>query len=117
MCGIAGYFGSGDSKLLREMLDSIRHRGPDDEGLFVDGNIGLGHTRLSILDLSSSGHQPMFDLSGRYCIIHNGEIYNYLELKQELSAKYNFVTRTDTEVILYAFREWGVECIHRFNGR
>lgn len=120
MCGLCGIFDiegqvvKADS--IKKMMSVIKHRGPDDEGIFIKNNMGLGHVRLSIIDLSSAGHQPMFDLNGRYCIIHNGEIYNYLELKNELCSKYRFVTRTDTEVILYAYQEWGIECLDRFNG-
>lgn len=120
MCGICGIFSlkgqSVSRAIIERMMLVIKHRGPNDEGLFINRNIALGHTRLSILDLSSAGHQPMYDRSGRYCIIHNGEIYNYLELKKELSSKYNFITRTDTEVILYAYQEWGTKCLNRFNG-
>jgi asparagine synthase (glutamine-hydrolysing) len=120
MCGICGIvlFNQKEvrAELIKSMINAMKHRGPDDEGLFINGNIGLGHTRLSILDLSSAGHQPMNDQSSRYCIVHNGEIYNYRELRTQLSSKYNFVTRTDTEVILSAYQEWGAKCLDYFNG-
>ena len=97
------------------MLHSIAHRGPDDEGIYVHQNIGIGHRRLSIIDTSEAGHQPM-----RYkhlVITYNGEIYNYLEIREKLLDRgHSFVTRTDTEVILHAYEEWGKDCLHHFNG-
>jgi asparagine synthase (glutamine-hydrolysing) len=120
MCGICGIINFDGSPVRSEQIqmtmDSIKHRGPDDEGLFIDGPLGLGHVRLSILDLSSAGHQPMFSEDGRYCIIHNGEVYNYKELRKELGVKYRFTSQTDTEVILYSFMEWGPACLDKFNG-
>ncbi|MCK4333030.1 MAG: asparagine synthase (glutamine-hydrolyzing), partial [Thermoplasmatales archaeon] len=117
ICGIISFVGNEiEPNKIKSMMKVLKHRGPDDEGIFIKGNIGLGHLRLSIIDLSSAGHQPMFDESGRYCIVYNGEVYNYLELKRELSSKYNFFTQTDTEVILYAYKEWGVRCLDHFNG-
>jgi len=97
-------------------MSQLKHRGPNDEGTFFHENVGLGHLRLSILDLSPAGHQPMFSPDRRYCIIYNGEVYNYLELRQELQGKYSFKTGTDTEVILAAYQEWGEACLHKFNG-
>lgn len=120
MCGICGIFNidgkPSSEREVRQMMSAIRHRGPDDEGVFIKDNIGLGHLRLSIIDLSKAGHQPMFDKSGRYCIVCNGELYNYIELKEELKDKYSFASMTDTEVILYAYAEWGRGCLERFNG-
>ncbi len=120
MCGICGIVNFNRQPVvearIRDMMQSMKHRGPDDEGLFVEDNVGLGHVRLSIIDLSSAGHQPMFSADGRYCIIHNGEVYNYLELRNELKTKYAFKSKTDTEVILYSFIEWGPACLNRFNG-
>jgi len=123
MCGIAGIYNlSGkpkaeSEKLVRQMADSIAHRGPDDEGFFVDANIALGHRRLSILDLSEAGHQPMFSPDKNLVIVFNGEIYNYVELRDELrKLGHKFKTRTDTEVILASYKEWGVNCLKRFNG-
>ena len=120
MCGICGIVSFRKEEIAPEQIRAInkviKHRGPDDEGVFTGQGIGLGHTRLSIVDLSPAGHQPMFDATKRYCIIHNGEIYNHIEIKEELSPKYSFVSRTDTEVILYAYKEWGAKCLDRFNG-
>ncbi len=122
MCGIAGILNFDGSPveetLLRQMNQVQRHRGPDDEGIYLDPNfpVGLGHRRLSIIDLSPAGHQPM-SFGDRYWITYNGEIYNYLELRQELKQwGYQFRSHTDTEVILAAYTEWGSECLNRFNG-
>lgn len=121
MCGIAGYIARQgtqvDSARLTAMSDAVRHRGPDGEGGSVVGPVGLAHRRLSILDLSVEGAQPMMDpLSGRR-IVFNGEIYNYLEIRDELSRLgRKFRTGTDTEVILAAYDEWGRDCVTRFNG-
>lgn len=120
MCGICGIVNFNSEPVrepqVRQMMGVMKHRGPDDDGLFLDKNIGLGFVRLSIIDLSMAGHQPMFSDDGRYIIVFNGEIYNYIELRQQLTGKYHFRTRTDTEVLLNAYREWGKECLHRFNG-
>jgi len=119
MCGIAGIFGSGWNQYqLEAMVDVQRHRGPDGEGLYVSatGIAGLGHNRLSIIDLSEAGRQPMCDSSGRYWVVFNGEIYNYIELRSELSAEYEFRTHTDTEVLLAAFRKWGEACLDKLVG-
>jgi len=120
MCGICGMINrSGEpvsEENIRKMMMKLSHRGPDDEGVYLNRNLGLGHVRLSIIDLSKAGSQPMFDSSGRYCILHNGEVYNYLELKQELKTKYEFRSQTDTEVILYSYIDWGIGCLDRFNG-
>lgn len=120
MCGICGQISFDGKPIAPEniesMMASMKHRGPDDEGMFIDHNIGLGHVRLSIIDLSSAGHQPMFSEDERYCIIHNGEVYNYKELRTQLENKYRFKSQTDTEVVLYAFIEWGAACLQKFNG-
>lgn len=122
MCGIAGicyYDGSGsvDRNTIERMVHKMRHRGPDDKGLFVDGSIGLGHCRLSIIDLSDRAHQPMESLDGRFVIVHNGEIYNYIELREELKSRgYRFFSDSDTEVILNAFACWKERCLDKFNG-
>ncbi|HEX8849560.1 MAG TPA: asparagine synthase (glutamine-hydrolyzing) [Gemmatimonadaceae bacterium] len=118
MCGIAGIFGSGwRVDQLDAMAASQHHRGPDARGRWVDpsGRAGLAHNRLSIIDLSEAGRQPMFSADGRCCIVFNGEIYNYLELRAELSS-YPFRTRTDSEVILAAWERWGEACLDRFVG-
>ena len=98
------------------MLQSMVHRGPDDEGTFVDGVLSLGHRRLSIIDLET-GHQPIHNEDETLWIVYNGEVYNFRELRQELeSAGHRFYTRTDTEVLLHAYEEYGEECVKRFNG-
>jgi asparagine synthase (glutamine-hydrolysing) len=120
MCGICGIMNrNGEAvseKSIRIMMLELKHRGPDDEDLYLHRNLGLGHVRLSIIDLSKAGRQPMFDSSGRFCILHNGEVYNYLELREQLQCKYEFRSRTDTEVVLYSYVEWGIGCLERFNG-
>src|SRR6266446_3519017 len=121
MCGIAGIVARRNvldlDRAIAEMVYRVRHRGPDDEGCYVAGRVALGHRRLSIIDLSSSGHQPMTSPDGRYVITFNGEIYNYLELKPDLQAGvFQFRSNTDTEVIIAAFAAWGVDCLSRFNG-
>lgn len=120
MCGICGtlYFDSrkAEEAPLMAMMKAMKHRGPDDEGVFTEGSVGLGFVRLSIIDLSYDGHQPMNSEDGNLVIVFNGEIYNYIEIRQQLSSKYTFKTKTDTEVILNAFREWGKDCLHHFNG-
>lgn len=121
MCGIVGIvnFNSQTVKKadVQAMMKIIKHRGPDDEGIFVEKNVGLGHVRLSILDLSSAGKQPMTDATGRYTIIQNGESYNYIELREELQAMgYTFKTQTDTEVVLNGYIAWGEKVLDRLNG-
>ncbi len=121
MCGISGIIHLHGQTVaeapLRHMMRAMRHRGPDDEGLFSENGVGLGFVRLSILDLSPAGHQPMLSSDERYVIVFNGEIFNYIELREELKAMgYAFRTQTDTEVILAAWQAWGEEMLHRFNG-
>jgi asparagine synthase (glutamine-hydrolysing) len=120
MCGIAGIVNlnnnSANPAIVQDMMNIMKHRGPDDEGIFTKDNICLGHVRLSIIDLSAAGHQPMFSADQRYCIVFNGEIYNYVELKKELEGKYIFKTRTDTEVLLASYLVWGEDCLNKFNG-
>jgi asparagine synthase (glutamine-hydrolysing) len=99
------------------MTRAIAHRGPDGEGIYVEGGMGLGHRRLAIIDLSEQGRQPMSDWHGQIFITYNGEIYNFLEVRQELEARgYGFRSNTDTEIIANAYAEWGVDCLQRFNG-
>jgi len=121
MCGICGQFNfAGDEpvgpEIVRRMTDSIAHRGPDDEGYFLSGPLGLGFRRLSIIDLAG-GHQPMFDAQQTVCITFNGEIYNYKELRQELK-KYGhcFRTNSDTEIIIHGYKEWGTDVFNHLNG-
>jgi len=119
MCGISGIIGNSWKDVqLSAMLQSQVHRGPDADGIFIskDHYAGLAHNRLSIIDLSIDAKQPMFDSTGRYSIIYNGEVYNYLEIKSALSAEFNFKTKTDTEVILYAYIKWGEACLDKFIG-
>ena len=121
MCGIAGIFNSNGAPVvqgtLKAMTDAIAHRGPDGEGFWVDGNIGFGHRRLAILDLSDAAHQPMKSRDGKVVLIYNGEIYNFRELRRELEEEgYNFRSSGDTEVVLNAYHAWGTDCITRFNG-
>jgi len=118
MCGIAGIFGPKASEdKLQKMLDSQLHRGPDHTGAKVEsGQYALGHNRLSILDLSDAANQPFLSEDQRYSLIFNGEIYNYLELKEKLSGKYHFRTKSDTEVLLAAFIHFGEDCLNHFNG-
>ena len=121
MCGIVGVMNLDGaqvpSALLKKMTDIIAHRGPDGEGQYLDGATGLGHRRLTILDLSTAGAQPMEDDRGELVITYNGEVYNFGELRRELEGKgHRFHSRTDTEVVLHAYREWGTACLERFNG-
>jgi asparagine synthase (glutamine-hydrolysing) len=121
MCGIAGLIGLGgsvpDRDALLAMTRAVAHRGPDGEGIEVVGQVGLGHRRLAIIDLSEAGRQPMTSADGRLRITYNGEIYNYIELRDELERDgAKFRSRSDTEVILEAYRQWGSRCVDRFNG-
>jgi asparagine synthase (glutamine-hydrolysing) len=122
MCGIAGlvYEGKRDQaagSAVRQMIAMQRHRGPDGEGFYDTTGASLGHCRLAIIDLTDTGRQPMHDAEHRYCITFNGEIYNYLELAQELkSFGYRFQGRSDTEVLLAAYKLWGSKCLDRLRG-
>jgi len=145
MCGIAGIFDTRADqpglKDLETMTKILQHRGPDDQGFLAvrteeakalesrdpgklmhfsqdkRPDLWLGHQRLSIIDLSEAGHQPMSIRNGLLWIVYNGEVYNYLELREELeSLGHHFRSRTDTEVILHAYDEWGTDCLRRFNG-
>ncbi|HED04842.1 MAG TPA: asparagine synthase (glutamine-hydrolyzing), partial [Candidatus Fraserbacteria bacterium] len=135
MCGIAGFLQQNNNTVgleaLRRMGRSLKHRGPDDEGLFIvdarrdhqgdfmqsQGTVGLAQQRLSILDLSPKGHQPMSDQARETWVNFNGEIYNFWEIRRELEdLGYCFQSRSDTEVIVYAYRQWGIACLERFNG-
>jgi asparagine synthase (glutamine-hydrolysing) len=122
MCGIVGIYSKSpisDRGLLARMRDTMAHRGPDDAGLWwsQEGCLGLAHRRLSIIDLSPAGHQPMADPTGRLQIVFNGEIYNYQDLRRELeSRRHSFRSQSDTEVLLEAYREWGMDCLQHLNG-
>jgi asparagine synthase (glutamine-hydrolysing) len=121
MCGFAGILAFGgrhaDPDVIGAMTHVIQHRGPDDHGYFVDGCAGFGFRRLSILDLSPSGHQPMKSADGRYVLVFNGEIYNYIELRRELQELgYTFKSSGDTEVLLSAYVAWGKDCLRKLNG-
>lgn len=122
MCGIAGIWrfrGKVDRDEIKSFTDSMKHRGPDGAGyeIFEAEGIAIGHRRLSILDLSEGGKQPMFSEDQRYCITYNGEIYNFIELRSELEQSgFRFKTESDTEVILAAYQNWGEKCFPKFNG-
>lgn len=121
MCGIAGIVNFDGEPvaplLLRKMTDAVAHRGPDGHGCYCDGCVGLGHRRLAVLDLSPAGQQPMVSRDQRLALTYNGEVYNYQELRAELEAVgHSFRSRTDTEVVLNAWKEWGPGSVRRFNG-
>ena len=121
MCGIAGslIFGAERTNAdnVERMVRTLGHRGPDDMSLFVDGDVVLGHTRLSIVDVEH-GLQPMSDIDERFWITFNGEIFNYVELREELIALgHRFATRSDTEVLLHLYQAFGADCVHRLNGQ
>ncbi len=121
MCGIAGYVSdkrpSGLRSIIQTMTEAVSHRGPDGHGLYISGAVALGHRRLSIIDLSDLASQPMTDKASGCVIVFNGEIYNYVELRQQLSALgCKFVSKSDTEVILKAYGQWGEDCVRHFNG-
>jgi len=121
MCGIAGIVHldgrAASPAVLKRMTDAIAHRGPDGEGHWIEGGVGLGHRRLSIIDLSPAGRQPMVSADQRYVLSYNGEVYNFRELRAELEAAgYRFRSQTDSEVVLNALAAWGVGALERFNG-
>jgi len=121
VCGVTGIFNLGGQSVspsvLKKMTDAIAHRGPDGEGFYNDGFIGLGHRRLAIIDLSSAGQQPMESSNGQAVLSYNGEIYNFRELRTELEVLgHKFFSRTDSEVVLNAWVEWGQDCVVKFNG-
>lgn len=117
MCGILGTIPATDAHFFEKALNTLAHRGPDSFGIWHDQAISLGHRRLSILDVSNSGHQPMSYCAGRFQIVFNGEIYNFIEIRRELEAKgHLFRSESDTEVVLASFLEWGEACLNKFNG-
>src|SRR5580698_9169430 len=120
MCGICGAYNFSGTPVDRELIDKmatlIQHRGPDGSGQFVSGPVGLGHRRLSIIDLSG-GAQPIGNEDGSLQVVFNGEIYNFVELRKELKEKgHHFTTESDTEVIVHGYEQWGDDCVSRFNG-
>lgn len=121
MCGIAGVLNFDKSYVsegtLRKMTEAVAHRGPDGEGFYIDGCIGLGHRRLAIIDLTDAGKQPMSTSDGRFNIVYNGEIYNFKELRAQLQELgYSFKSQSDSEVVLCSYAHWGQDCVKRFNG-
>lgn len=124
MCAISGVFNKNGKPVIKKeidsMLNTMLHRGPDDRGFYIapqTQNIGLGHLRLSIIDLTPDGHQPMLSMDGNLTIVHNGEIYNYIEIREELKKLgHRFQSQSDTEVILEAYKAWGEDCVSHFNG-
>jgi asparagine synthase (glutamine-hydrolysing) len=121
MCGIAGLINLNQEPaspvILKRMTDAISHRGPDGEGHWFEDNVGLGHRRLAIIDLTLAGQQPMVSADGRFVITYNGEIYNYREIRSDLEREgYRFKSESDTEIVLYAIAHWGVSAINKFNG-
>ncbi len=116
MCGISG-FNWTDKELIGRMCNVLSHRGPDGEGTYTDGKVSLGHTRLSIIDLSEKGKQPMCNENGKIWITYNGEVYNFQELKEELISRgHDFKSKTDTEVIIHGYEEWGVNILNKLDG-
>ena len=119
MCGITGFYGRHDISVLKESVIDLSHRGPDSSGVYYDdaNHVGLGHSRLSILDLSSLGHQPMISSDNQVVLSYNGEVYNFQELKSELKTLgYVFKSTSDTEVILNLFIEYGISFLSKLNG-
>ncbi|MDD4477044.1 MAG: asparagine synthase (glutamine-hydrolyzing) [Patescibacteria group bacterium] len=118
MCGIAGFVGAGNRQILEKMVESIKYRGPDDRGFLVKNNVGLGHARLSIIDLSFAGRQPMSNYQETVWLVFNGEIYNFKELRIELlkTGKYTFKSQTDTEALIYLYEEYGISFLKKLNG-
>src|SRR3989338_7745599 len=116
MCGING-FNFGSEELIKKMNSKVKHRGPDGDGVFVCDSVSLGHTRLAIIDLSEKAAQPMFSADDSLVLVFNGEIYNFQEIKNELIKKgYKFTSNIDSEAIICAYQEYGVDCVQKFNG-
>ena len=118
ICGIVDFAGTSiDEGMLRAMTRTLHHRGPDDQGIAVSGAMGFGHTRLSIIDLTSAGHQPMQSPNGRVTLVYNGEVYNFTDLREILEQDgHVFLGRSDSEVVLHAYLRWGTDAFRRFNG-
>ena len=116
MCGICG-FNWRDPELGKRMASVIAHRGPDQDGVWCDEHVTLGHRRLSIIDLSEAGRQPMANEDGTVQVAYNGEIYNFAEIRKDLEAKgHVFRSHSDTEVIVHGYEEWGFDVVHKFIG-
>jgi len=117
MCGICGIYGIREEILIKRMLGVLKHRGPDDQGIYLDEFISLGHARLSIIDLSEKGRQPLFNEDGNIALIVNGEIYNFVELRAQLEIKgHTFFSRSDSEVIVHAYEEYGMDFVNKLRG-
>lgn len=121
MCGICGIINFSQNRVredkIRGMMKQMKHRGPDDEGVYIENNLGFGFVRLSIIDLTTAGHQPMVSEDGKFVLVFNGEIYNYIEIREELISKgYTFKSNSDSEVLLKAYIQWEEECLPKFNG-
>src|SRR5687768_12101685 len=119
MCGISGIIGNNWRRdNLEAMVKVQHHRGPDFSATYISGDetVGLGHNRLSILDLSAAGNQPMFSDDKRYILVFNGEIYNFIELKEQLQKEFEFHSSSDTEVLIKAWEKWGKDCLEYLNG-
>src|SRR5262249_35385330 len=117
LCGVVALDRPPERESVERMLEDLAHRGPDGRGVHAEDGVCLGHLRLAIIDLSDDGLQPMTSDDGRLRILHNGEIYNYLELRAELEAAGRTLrTQTDTEVLLTAYAHWGEQCVQRLNG-
>ena len=121
MCGISGFLNINKEpaslNILKKMTNCLAHRGPDGKGFFIYKNFGLGHRRLSIIDLSKNSNQPMISEDKNWVISYNGEIYNFKEIREDLKKRgYSFISSGDTEVILKSFIEWGEGCLQKFNG-
>ena len=122
MCGIAGKIYFNQRQIVSEeeikmMTNYLAHRGPDDSGIFIDGQVGLGHKRLSIIDLSATGHEPMSDDTGKIHLTFNGEIYNFQQLRQDLEKDgVKFKSKTDAEVVIYLYKKYGTDCLQYLRG-
>src|SRR5690349_1108286 len=118
MCGIVGIIRNENNRnSIKQALERMKHRGPDDRGFWDDGKCFFGHLRLAILDLSPKGHQPMLSHDGRYVMIYNGEVYNFHDVRTKLEkAGERFESNGDTEVIIEAYKRWGKDCLAEFNG-
>ena len=119
MCGFVGFTNhiNNAGQVIGDMMEAIRHRGPDAGGKYVDADIALGHRRLSIIDISAQGNQPLYSEDGKLVLCFNGEIYNYQEIRAELIGKgYHFATNTDSEVLIYGYREYGTALLEKLRG-